>query len=313
MTVVRLSLLLVASLAAFWFAGCGESEEDVPEKSLTLNEYFQRLEQARVRAEESITDDPSDGDVTSEAFWAHTREAMGVVDDLRQDFTDIPPPEEVKTAHYKFLATLEEALEFLADLTERASRAQSPGELGMLASELLEGREYQALTDRSSAACLNLQRTADERNIAVDLECQGDDNIARGYDLESCLIVLPDDISEAGKIERCLVDGRIDPVDGLAIAPGVSAAVAALPPLPPSLTGVSIYLVFEITEDSPGLSGLGIPLTERVQNAEELGLYTFVNGQWQRVADVQLMQRGKLALADFTELAENLAVLKEQG
>jgi hypothetical protein len=102
-------------------------------------------------------------------------------------------------------------------------------------------------------------------------------------------------------------------VDGLAIAPGVSAAVAALPPLPPSLTAVSNYLVFEITEDSPGLSGLGIPLTERVQNAEELGFYTFVNGQWQRVADVQLIQRGKLALADFTELAENLAVLKEQG
>ena len=313
MTVVRLSVLLVVSLAAFWFAGCGEGEQDLGEKSLTLNEYFQRLEEARARAEESITGDASDDDVTSEAYWADAREAVGVLDDFRQDLGDIPPPEEVKTAHYEFLATLEEALELLANLTEEASRAQSPGELEMLASELLEGHEYQALTDRLSAACLDLQRTADERTIAVDLECPGDDTIARGYDLESCLVVLPNDISETGKIERCLVDGRIDPVDGLAIAPGVSAAVAVLPPLPPTLTAVSNYLVFEVTEDSPSLSGLGIPLTERVQNADELGLYTFLNGQWQRVADVHLMQRGKLALGDFTELPENLAVLKEQG
>jgi hypothetical protein len=43
---------------------------------------------------------------------------------------------------------------------------------------------------------------------------------------------------------------------------------------------------------------------------DELSFYTFSDGEWRRLMDVQLRQGGIVAEGAFTELPENLAVLK---
>ena len=93
------------------------------------------------------------------------------------------------------------------------------------------------------------------------------------------------------------------------IAPGIRGRLAQIPALPPGLEAASQYIEFEIeNENSPAV--IGLPLRSPATEADNLGFYTFLSGRWQRQANVELLEEGRVAQGDFTAVPGNLAVLR---
>ena len=83
-----------------------------------------------------------------------------------------------------------------------------------------------------------------------------------------------------------------------------------MPPLPSSLAAVSDYLVFEINENVPALSGLALPIREESPDLALIGFYTYEGVEWRRVAAVKMIRAGR-AEGEFSSLPANVAVLRE--
>src|SRR5713101_1426200 len=72
------------------------------------------------------------------------------------------------------------------------------------------------------------------------------------------------------------------------IAPGVQGKLSQIPGLPPGLEPVSDYVEFEVKDNKPpSIAGLGLPLRDKIDDPAGLGFYTFLEGRWQRLADVK--------------------------
>ena len=174
------ALLLALGVAATACGGDG---------ALSLEEYFQRLDaiqnesDARFEALEAEEPDIDDDDVLDEeekealrdsfaAFPTIFREAIDKADDL-------DPPAEAEEAHDELVAAGEALVESQSELQEdflaRLADIESTSELEELFSELFENAEAQAASERFTAACLALQDIANANDIAVDLECEEDE------------------------------------------------------------------------------------------------------------------------------------------
>jgi hypothetical protein len=95
------------------------------------------------------------------------------------------------------------------------------------------------------------------------------------------------------------------------VAEGVNARLVRLPELRPGLKAVSDFVEFETEGDVPSLIQIQLPLLERVDDPEGLGFYTFTNGRWQRVSNVELVDEAtQLGKGDFSPLPANLAILR---
>ena len=103
------------------------------------------------------------------------------------------------------------------------------------------------------------------------------------------------------------VDGGGQSGDCAEFASGIRGCLASLPGLPPGLVAESAYVEFETQEDKQ--VKISMPLTEATQDPAGLGFYTYVSNRWQKLADGQLEQDGKLASAQF-QVPKNLAVLR---
>jgi hypothetical protein len=96
------------------------------------------------------------------------------------------------------------------------------------------------------------------------------------------------------------------------IAPGINGRLEKLlAPPPPGLEAASDFIVFEVNEPAPAV--IGLPLFEAAQDESLLGFYTYVGGEWTRVADVTLRQSGTIAEGDFSVVPQNLVVLRVVG
>ncbi|HEU4759118.1 MAG TPA: glycosyl hydrolase family 18 protein [Dehalococcoidia bacterium] len=89
---------------------------------------------------------------------------------------------------------------------------------------------------------------------------------------------------------------------------GIEAKRAQLPALPPGLVAVSDFVEWHTEGDVSAL--IGLQLSEAQKEAAGLGFYTFLDGRWQKIADVELVEGGKRAQADLSPVPANTAVLR---
>jgi len=88
--------------------------------------------------------------------------------------------------------------------------------------------------------------------------------------------------------------------------------IAVMPPLPSGLVAVSQY--WETVEQPVGNDFLtvGLPLLKPVADPSSIALYTYSNGQWERIGDVTIRDVGTVvAEAAFESVyPDNYAVLQ---
>jgi hypothetical protein len=174
-------LLLLAALAVVAVA-CGGREP------LSLEEYFQRLEEIRADAfqrmvaleeefeevDSASTDEEQIDEVRR--FLDGSASSLGaLVDDLE----GLDPPAEVEGPHDDLVQAESDRVELIRDLADRLEDVESRSELEDVFDESEDDSDE--VEGRLDAACLALQDLADEKDIDVDLECAGD--LAQGSDV----------------------------------------------------------------------------------------------------------------------------------
>jgi hypothetical protein len=91
---------------------------------------------------------------------------------------------------------------------------------------------------------------------------------------------------------------------------GIGGRIAPVPPLPPGLVAVSDYYEFLREGDEPGVRGFALPLQGDVDDPSTAGFYSYVGGEWQRIADVRLVVKDR-AEGEVAAIPPNLVVLRE--
>jgi hypothetical protein len=143
--------------------GCSGGDTDSA-ANLSLEEYFERTENAMRRAEERTADaasEPFDGDAIEKG--------ADILRDLRDDIREIVPPAEVAAEHNALRDVLGNLSAHIDDLLDRVAQANSRAELDALNEEWLDNPKGNELEDRVRSACRELQEAADTREISVDL------------------------------------------------------------------------------------------------------------------------------------------------
>ena len=158
-------LLVLGTIAA----ACGDDGE------LSLEEYFQQVDQV---GDDFDTRTEALEDAFPAAFEepAATRDLFNAGLPIFSDFVDaiddIDPPAAVEDEHNEAVAAGQAFEERIEDLVNRLADVESASELEDLFTELEEDPEFTAAEERFEAACLSLQGIADANGIAVDLECE---------------------------------------------------------------------------------------------------------------------------------------------
>jgi hypothetical protein len=169
---LRLAVLTLAltTVLAFGFSACSSSSGG---RSLTLEEYFQRLEELDAEADsqsstaEARAGDFDDVDVVIDAF----AEFITVIDIFMRGLEDLTPPPEAQAAHDAALETGSAFQEAFQTLVNEGQGVETLDELGaILNSEAFDAAD-QAFTD----ACLDLEQIATDNDITADLNCEGDE------------------------------------------------------------------------------------------------------------------------------------------
>jgi hypothetical protein len=91
---------------------------------------------------------------------------------------------------------------------------------------------------------------------------------------------------------------------------GLEGQIAPVPPLPPEFVLVSDYFDFRTPGEEPAVAGFALPLREEVTDPASIAFYSYVDGEWERVAEVSIVRDGR-AEGEFTTLPPNLAVLRD--
>ena len=161
--------ILLAAMAAF-AAACGGSGE-----TLTLEEYFQRLDAVDNEADErgqAIEDE------FPQAFEEPkpTQEFINSLTALVRDFVDgleqIDPPAQVEDAHNEAAAAGTDLAQVLEEAAPQLESVESASELeDVIGDVFAENSEFAAADERFTNSCVALQQIADDNDIDVDLDC----------------------------------------------------------------------------------------------------------------------------------------------
>jgi hypothetical protein len=89
-----------------------------------------------------------------------------------------------------------------------------------------------------------------------------------------------------------------------------STVRGSMPKLPEGLAAASAMFDLAAPEGEQGASRITVPLKDKQTEARNLGLYTYVDGGWQRLSDITLVAGGEAARGDVGTLPGNVAVLK---
>ena len=164
------SALIVVLLLAFGAvaAACGGGGEP-----LTLEEYFQRLEelsneldQGADALEPTVEGSPDD---QIEVFQEALNGFLPVLADFFKGIKEMNPPEELEEPHSGFVARSDDVLKAVESLVDELETVESEAEL----NEVIARFESSAALAPVGQACLALQRVFDERELDVDLRCEG--------------------------------------------------------------------------------------------------------------------------------------------
>ncbi len=148
---------------------------------LSLGEYMHRVEAFDRQSQERSTrlsDDLQEAfdpaptvDQSIDAYRNFLDASATVLQDNIDDLEEIDPPAEAEHAHTEYVDSLVAMGVLFEDFVARFEEVQSASELEEALTEL-EGPQFTQAGDRIDAACLALQRLADEGNIDVDLGCE---------------------------------------------------------------------------------------------------------------------------------------------
>jgi hypothetical protein len=89
-----------------------------------------------------------------------------------------------------------------------------------------------------------------------------------------------------------------------------STVRSGMPKLPAGLVAASAMFDLAAPEDQRGASNITVPLKEKQTEARNLGLYTYADGNWERLSDVVLVVGGEAARGEVGALPGNVAVLR---
>ena len=160
-------LLSFATLAA----ACGDDGE-----TLTLEEYFQRLDAVDNEADER---GQALEDEFPQAFEEPkpTQEFINSLTALVRDFVDsleqIDPPAQVEDAHNDAAAAGTDFAQVLEEAAPQIEGVESASELEEMLGDLFaEDSEFAAADEQFTNSCVALQQIADDNEIDVDLECE---------------------------------------------------------------------------------------------------------------------------------------------
>jgi hypothetical protein len=89
-----------------------------------------------------------------------------------------------------------------------------------------------------------------------------------------------------------------------------SSVRSGMPQLPAGLVAASPFFDIAAPEDQRGANALTLPLKERATDANNMGLYSYIDSTWQRIADVTIVASGNAARGEVDTLPGNVAVLR---
>ncbi|MEX2246898.1 MAG: hypothetical protein WEC75_09430 [Dehalococcoidia bacterium] len=152
--------------------GAGASACSSGGDQLTLEEYFQKLEEADNRAQAGFDDAGQElgEDADVEDFRAGFSALLEVVDGLLSDLGKLEPPDEVQEAHDEALDAGETVRDELARLLEEGEDATTIDEFFAAG-----GESFEAADARFTEACVGLEEIATSNDITVDLDCNDED------------------------------------------------------------------------------------------------------------------------------------------
>lgn len=99
---------------------------------------------------------------------------------------------------------------------------------------------------------------------------------------------------------------------GTAGAPGevVTKARKSIPNLPEGLEAASAFYDIAASEAPPGPATLTVRLSQQTNDGRNLAFYTYLDGQWERLASVEPADGGRAARGEVPGVPPNIAVLR---
>ena len=161
--------ILLAAMAAL-AAACGGSGE-----TLTLEEYFQRLDELDNQADErgqAIEDEFPQAFEEPKPTQEFINSLAALVGDFVDSLEQIDPPAQVEDAHNEAAAAGTEFAQILEEAAPQLEGVESASELEETLGDLFaEDSEFAAADERFTNSCVALQQIADDNDIDADLEC----------------------------------------------------------------------------------------------------------------------------------------------
>ena len=143
---------------------------------LTLQEYFQRLDEVFENADErflTLADQCEEIAESEGAEIAATRCFFNATTQVLREIIDeaeaLDPPTEAEAVHDELVTAGADFRQLLEGLGERLADIESTSEL----EELSEDRELEAAGERFERTCFDLEEIARQNDIDVDLGCEG--------------------------------------------------------------------------------------------------------------------------------------------
>jgi hypothetical protein len=166
---VPLALVVVLAVA------CGSGGEPSAE------EYFTQVDEIAARADlrSSELGEELDRLLALEAFSDEDRAALrvyieaqeGLLSDFVTELEDLDVPEVAQPAHNEMVAAFTALRDAFDELPDRTASVQSPDDI---TEELLA--DVISISQRATAACLQLEQVAEDEGFAISLECEGGDD-----------------------------------------------------------------------------------------------------------------------------------------
>jgi len=217
----------------------------------------------------------------------------------------LEPPDDLAGAHANLLAAMRQVENYTDAFMRRAASAETE-ERDKLSDEFF-GPPLTEIEEQTIAACSELQQAAYAEAISVTLNCEGEANPQEA--LDELLRAAPGE--PTCEAMACLCEEGSCPDEIRVTLNGIPGRLTKVPPLPANLTAVSVYIEFDSNDSDVFTGEIKLPLPVAQTREEPLAFYSYVDGHWQRQADVSLTHDDQVANATFASLPPNLVVLRE--
>jgi hypothetical protein len=271
-------LVIAASLGILAACGGDDDEAGLP---LSRDEYFRELQGTFDDLQDSfsgfeydLSDDPSDEESYDATVDFYERVA-GYTEELSSGLASITPPVSLADMHSELVAATEDSGDPVRSIVEEFESVDG-GDIDGLRTVVLRWYDDLGTTsERLKIVCTSLEEES------------------------------------AGEF-TCDEDGDVVSWSSFDIAPGITGELRDAPPLPDGYEALSTYIAFRV--DGPGgQRRIGLPLDRAMEDASDLGWYSYEDGEWRRLdVPVRLIDDGSTAEGEFDSVPPNLIALRER-